>query len=192
MAAKLKCSKCSRTFSMPAHLARHMNTIHRAGSARGKKRPVAKAKGKVGRPKGSGAKKVAARVAVGGVERLVGEMQTYLADVSAQRAALDAEVAAVTAAMKAIGAAVPRGRMVGAAPKKRGRPAGRGPRPGSLKSYITKVLGQRATSMSPNEIAVAVRKAGYQSDAKDLTKAVSNTLPDLKGVKKVGFGQYRV
>jgi len=28
MAKKFKCSKCDRSFSMPAHLARHMNTIH--------------------------------------------------------------------------------------------------------------------------------------------------------------------
>ncbi|MCH8241163.1 MAG: zinc ribbon domain-containing protein, partial [Planctomycetes bacterium] len=25
---KFKCSRCSRMFSMPAHLARHMNTTH--------------------------------------------------------------------------------------------------------------------------------------------------------------------
>lgn len=28
---KFKCSKCDRSFSMPAHLARHMNTIHATG-----------------------------------------------------------------------------------------------------------------------------------------------------------------
>lgn len=36
---RLKCSKCDRRFSMPAHLARHESTAHRSG------------KRKVGRPR---------------------------------------------------------------------------------------------------------------------------------------------
>ena len=46
--------------------------------------------------------------------------------------------------------------------------------------------------MSPKDIAARIVKAGYKSKAKDLTKAVSNTLPQLKQVKKVGFGKYKV
>ncbi len=34
MANRIKCSKCERTFSMAAHLARHMNTIHGPGGSR--------------------------------------------------------------------------------------------------------------------------------------------------------------
>ena len=34
--------------------------------------------------------------------------------------------------------------------------------------------------------------AGYKSKAKDLTKAVSNALPQLKGIKKIGFGKYKM
>ena len=41
----LKCSKCDRRFSMPGHLARHMNSIH--SGKRGRKPGR---RGKVGRP----------------------------------------------------------------------------------------------------------------------------------------------
>jgi hypothetical protein len=37
-----------------------------------------------------------------------------------------------------------------------------------------------------------VVRAGYKTKAKDLTKAISNVLPELKMVKKVGRGMYTV
>lgn len=46
--AKLKCSRCDRTFSMPAHLARHMSASHGAK----KKRASAKKAKRRGRPPG--------------------------------------------------------------------------------------------------------------------------------------------
>ena len=57
---KFQCSRCDRTFSMAAHLARHMSTIH---SRKGKKkaakkkavrrgRPAGRKVGRPGRPKG--------------------------------------------------------------------------------------------------------------------------------------------
>ena len=52
----LKCPKCERTFSMPAHLARHVNSIHSKKAKKKvakKKRSKGKAKPKVGRPKGA-------------------------------------------------------------------------------------------------------------------------------------------
>lgn len=51
---KFKCSKCSRSFSMAAHLARHKSTIHASPAAKAKRK--AKKRG-VGRPKGSGIKR---------------------------------------------------------------------------------------------------------------------------------------
>jgi hypothetical protein len=57
---------------------------------------------------------------------------------------------------------------------------------------IQQVLRQSARPMSPRDIADSVVTAGYNTRAKDLTKAVSNTLPELKGIKRVGFGQYTV
>ncbi len=44
--------------------------------------------------------------------------------------------------------------------------------------------------MSPNDIGLSVKKAGFKTKAKDITKAVSNVLPELKMVKRVGFGMY--
>lgn len=57
-----KCDKCDRTFSMAAHLARHMSTLHASPAAKAKdaskkkrkgaKKGVAKRAGAVGRPTG--------------------------------------------------------------------------------------------------------------------------------------------
>ena len=195
----LKCSKCSRTFSMPAHLGRHMIAIHGTpiGTRAVKKRTMAsKAAGKRGKRvgKASARRKIArttlVQSPVGVVSRLVGDMQSYLGELSTQRVALDAEVAAITGALKAMGSAAPAAGM-GSAPR-RGRPPGRGARPGSLKSFIVRVLSQRVKPMSPSDIARAVAKSGYKSKARDLTKAVSNSIPELKSVRKVGFGLYKI
>jgi len=79
-----KCSKCGRSFSMAAHLARHMSTIHaspqqRAAAKRkratakrkrsvAKKRPVGRPKKRVKRARGTGARAVGRRS--GAVARL--------------------------------------------------------------------------------------------------------------------------
>ena len=36
------------------------------------------------------------------------------------------------------------------------------------------------------------REAGFKTKAKDITKAVSNTLPQLGNVKRIGFGMYKM
>ena len=200
----LRCPKCSRTFSMPAHLARHMNTIHSSGKSKVKVKVKAKGKAKpkpkkrAGRPKLARKKLVrrarpvrvgrpAGRPATTGAGRLISEMQAYLRDLSTRRAALDAEMAAITTALEAMGRAVPGAK----ARRGPGRPPGGRMRPGSLKDFIVRVLKQRSP-MGPSEITAAVRKAGYKSTAKDLAKAVSNSLPEIKIVKKAGFGIYRI
>ena len=109
---KFKCPKCDRTFSMPAHLARHMNTIHGRKTRKKvvKKRRV-KAKRRVGRPKGVGRKKVgrpkgrmAARrkVAAPGSARLLVQMQAHYRKLLAGREGLDAQIDAVTRAIAAL------------------------------------------------------------------------------------------
>ena len=102
---------------------------------------------------------------------------------------MDAELAAITGALRAMGT---KASPATAAAPKRGRPPGRGARPGSLKSFILRVLRQRSRPMSPRDIATGVTKLGYKSKAKDLTKAVSNSLPELKRIKKVGVGLYKL
>ena len=105
MAKKLNCPKCSRTFSMPAHLARHLKTTHAPGGA-AKKSVAAKANRKVGRPKGSGkrAKKRAMVMAPsgGGTDSLIAQAKAHVADLLKQRDAINNEIAAVNAAMKAL------------------------------------------------------------------------------------------
>jgi hypothetical protein len=71
---------------------------------------------------------------------------------------------------------------------RRGRRPGR---PGSLKQMIVQVLRQRSQPHTPQEIADGVVKAGYKTSSHNLTKSVSNTLPQLSEVKKVGRGLYQ-
>ncbi len=195
--ATLKCSRCSRTFKMPAHLARHMNSIHGAG---------AKRKGKVGRPRGSANKRTVPSASGGGsafgleAGRFLNDMQAYYDMLTAQRSSLDAEIDSIAAAMSALGTGTRRqpGRPAGAVKTKarvtsvkRGKGAG-GTRPGSLKDYIVRVLSQHTKPLSPNDLGSKVIRAGFKTKAKDLTKAISNTLPTMTNIKRVGFGKYQL
>ena len=56
---------------------------------------------------------------------------------------------------------------------------------------IVQVLRQRSQPHTPQEIANSVVKAGYKTSSNNLTKSVSNTLPLLSEVKKVGRGLYQ-
>ena len=183
-----KCPKCERSFSMAAHLARHTNTIH--GPRRGPK-PVARRgpgrppKRRVGRPRGS---RSYAHAATGdGATQLLSQMQSYYSELTARRANLDAQIAGMESAMTVMGEA-PMGRATG---RKRGRPPGSGKKTGSLKDTIVRVLRQRVRALSPKEIAAGVMKSGYRTSTKNLTKAVSNTLPDMTDIRKVGRGLYQ-
>ena len=115
MRKKFKCSKCDRSFSMPAHLARHMNTIH--GKKKGKKKvartkgPKAKAKRKVGRPKRAAKKKVGRprgrtagrrKTAGTGASQLLSKMAAHHRGLLVQRGTLDAQIEAITRAMQAL------------------------------------------------------------------------------------------
>lgn len=198
--ATFKCPKCDRTFSMAAHLARHMNTIHSTKSgARRTKRKAARAKTKSGHPRKAGtrpsvrskASTAWSRQTLGeGQTRLMDEMQTYHSTLMAQRSALDAQIEGVTRAMQAIGAVVPA--RPAARGVRKGWPTSGGARAGSLKDYIVRVLRQHPKPMSPREISSRVLSAGFKTKARDITKAVSNTLPKLKNVKRVGFGAYQL
>ncbi len=205
-----KCSKCERTFSMAAHLARHQNTIHNAG---GKRKPGRKskmkrrpgrpagpgrpAKRRVGRPRGSlGAAAMSRGLGGDGAMRLLGHMQGYFAQLNARRAALDTQIAGIESAIGSMGGKL-RASASGLGGKRRGRPpltaasaSGRGARPGSLRDSIVRVLRQRGSALSPKEIAASVVKAGYKSKSSDLARAVNNTLPKVAGIRKIGRGLY--
>lgn len=200
-----RCEKCKRTFKLAAHLARHNSAIHGVAPAA---KSTTKAKRKKagrgpGRPKGSGKKKgrrVAASVSavrsVGdGASGILLDMQSYLSNLAAQRLSLDAEIDAMASAMKLLGDKSPSGgsrKTPGPAPRKKGRPVGSGGRRGSLKKFIVRVLSQHTKPLSPQDIGTRVVKAGFKTKAKNLTKAISNTLPTIDNVKKVGFGQYQL
>ena len=198
-----KCPKCDRSFKMAAHLGRHQNTIHGAGARgpRGKKKmkrgPGRPKSRRVGRPRGS--RNSAAMTSMGGGDgaiRLLSQMQAYFSDLSAQRASIDAQIMGIENAMSSLGGATPRARSVarrGRPPGRRpGRPAGSGAREGTLKDTIVRVLSQRSAALSPQDIATSVLKAGYKTKTKDLSKAVSNTLPQMNNIKRVGRGMYTV
>lgn len=184
---KFKCAKCKRSFSMAAHLARHNNTIH-GGRSKGKG-VVRGLQGRRGRAAaGIGGIHTVTNFATASADGLLGDMQAYHSGLQAQRMSIDAQIDAVARAMEVMGASVPAASAV-PGKRRRGRPPGQ---PGSLKDFIVRVLRASSAPLSPNQIGKRVKKAGYKTKAKDLTKAVSNTLPDLKRVKRLGFGSYKL
>ena len=146
---------------------------------------------------GGGARKAAGRgrpaVIAGGDSSfadsadILSGIQAYHESLLARRDQIDLEISALGGALSALGSTSPRPARAGA--PKRGRKGSTG-REGSLKNYIVKVLERQSTPATPKEIAAKVLRSGYKSKAKDLTKAVSNALPELKKIKKVGFGKY--
>lgn len=208
-----KCNSCGRTFSMAAHLARHKSTMHkRRGRPRGLKNMT-----KAG---GSG-RSMFGTMGFGGDladdgSRVLSEMQAYRNTLLMQRSQIDQRLEGLQNALSVLGSSeygkfVPGGSVRASTThgKRRGRPPGpknrnrsntyasvvrtgkRG-RPGSLRQVIVKVLRQRSQPQSPQEITVAVRKAGYKTKSEHLTKSISNTLPQLAEVRKVGRGLYQI
>ncbi len=199
--AKFRCKRCKRSFKMAAHLARHKSTIH---ASKKKKQPKAKTTKKAKRS--SVKRRVVRTVAASeakigpirrsstrssGFEGIIDAMKAQQGELLTQRTSLDAQIDAFARAMEAIGVATSTGR-TSQAGKKRGRPVAAVGRPGSLKNYIVRVLGQSSKPMSPKDIGTRVKKAGFKTKAKDLTKAVGNTLPSVKNVKRVGYGKYQL
>ena len=178
---KFKCPRCDRRFSMAAHLARHVNTIHRRKAKKKALKKRAPARGRTGI-------RSVRTASSSGAAGVLASLRTYQAELSARVAALDSQMGAVDGAMRALGTAP--SRKAARRVKKRGGGVG-GRRAGSLKDFIARALRQVSTPQSPRQIAARVKKIGYKSKAKDLTKAVSNALPQMNNVKKVGFGRYR-
>jgi hypothetical protein len=140
--------------------------------------------------------------------RIISDMSAYLEDLNARREAISEQIAGIENAMNMLGGRMtvpsgpsmsrrgpgrPRGRRGPGRPRGKrgpGRPRGSGAREGSLKPMIVQALRSSPGPMSPGEIADAVIKGGYQTKTSNLTKAVSNALPDIREVRKVGRGQY--
>ena len=100
---KLKCSRCSRTFSMPAHLARHMNTTHATGAARAARQRMDGRKGKAGRRPGATAVLAGGDVSFTDSADLLSGIQAYHESLLAKRDQIDWEVSALGNALSALG-----------------------------------------------------------------------------------------
>ena len=200
--AKFRCKRCKRSFSMAAHLARHNNTIHAS-----KKRKISNAKTRKRKSKRSTVQRKVVRtvaasrakigpiralsISVNGFEGVIDVMKAQRDELLGQRSSLDAQIDAFAQAMETIGDATPTG-VTRRTAKTRARSVEADGRPGSLKNYIAHVLRQSSKPMSVQDIGTRVKKAGFKTKAKNLTKAVSNTLPGVKNVKRVGYGKYQL
>lgn len=180
---RFKCGKCGRLFSMAAHLARHMNTIHaskKAKAAKKKRRAVAQTR----RTPVTKRVKRGARSDLAGLLASLRAHRDRLAD---QRNETDHQMQAIDAALAALGESS------GTAPRADARRKwGQGPRAGSLKDYVARVLRGLVKGKRVKDIAAAVKKAGYKSKSKTLDHAVSKALADMKNVTKAGRGVYRL
>ena len=198
--AKFTCNRCKRSFGMAAHLARHMSTIHASKTklSTAKTTKLAKrstVKAKVVRTVATSRRATSPlrsfSTGFSGTEGIITAMKAHQGELLDQCTSLDAQLDAVARAMEGIGAPAPTGR-ARRAYNKQVRPVAAAGRPGSLKSYIVRVLRQRSTPLSLQEIGTRVKKAGFKTKSKDLAGAVSKTLPGLKSVKRVGWGKYQM
>lgn len=201
-----KCATCGRTFSMAAHLARHTSSMHRRpGRPKGWRKNKNVPGKRLGRPPMTSRTAAAGEFGDDG-SRVLSEMAAYRDALLLQRSTIDRRLEGLQSAMSAMGTDSPTytggsistgkrrgrppgsGRKVGIAKSKGG---GRRGRPGSLKQMIVQVLRQRGSPHSPTQIAESVVKAGYKTSSENLVKSVSNTLPQLPEVRKVGRGLYQ-
>lgn len=116
-------------------------------------------------------------------------------ELATQRDALDTQIQALDAALRTVGGGVSTGGGGAGGRGRRGRRGprpGRGPRAGSLKDHIVKVLNRAGGAMRVKDIATAVVSSGYKSKNKTLAKSVGVALRDLRGVKRVGRGRFRI
>jgi hypothetical protein len=189
---RFTCTKCGRTFRMPAHLGRHLATIHGTKTRRAAARPTASRR-TGGAPGGA-------------LARVVRELQSCRGTLLAERAALDARMDAVGTVLTALeGTATSSGRdhrriktpvnLPGATTWYRRGRGRRGPAssaPGSLKAYIERALRGARGPIRVGEITAAVLNAGYQTRSKRLAKRVWAALAKLPGVRKAGRGLFRM
>ena len=167
---KFKCAACGRTFSMAAHLGRHMTTIHGAKAAK------AKAKW---------------RVQTDDPAQLLNDVRAWRSELAAQQAQLAVQLAALDQLRETLGSTAPKPTAGRALKGRRIRGGHGGAREGSLKSYLDRVLRATRRPMRRAEVTAAVLKAGYKSRSKTLAKSVGVALRTMSGVKKIGRGVFR-
>ena len=144
---------------------------------------------------GAGAKRKSRRGpgrprSTGGAQSAISGLSAYRNHLLAQRDDVDQRIAAIDNALVAMGSAARPGRPAGIGPGPgpgRGR---HGPRKGSLKEYIGKVLAAKGGVMAVKDITAGVLKIGYRTKNKTLAKSVGIALTEMPRVRKVGRGQF--
>ena len=109
-------------------------------------------------------------------------------ELSVQRDSLDEQITMIDKALTAMGTRPTAMRMA----RRGAAPAGRGPRAGSLKEFIVKVLSGRKGAMAVKDISAGVLKAGYTTRNKTLAKSVGIALTQMPQIVKVGRGLFKM
>jgi hypothetical protein len=118
-------------------------------------------------------------------------LQAYQSNLLQQRESIDRQLVTVRAALETMGQPAP-ALAVRAPAASRGPGRGRrGPREGSLKTFILRVM-KGGGVMAVKDITDAVRKAGYPTSNKTLAKSVGAALTSTAGVSRVGRGKFRM
>ena len=125
---KFKCSKCDRRFSMAAHLARHLNTMHASKKAKAAQKKKRRA---VATKKPASVATRAGRGARSDLGDVLGSLNAYRDQLADQSNEIDNQVQAIDAALMALGAGAAKPVV---ARRKRG---GKGARAGTLKGTTT-------------------------------------------------------
>lgn len=124
---------------------------------------------------------------------VLGNLQAAERALVAQRSDIDSKLVAIQQAIRAMGGAAAVGSPAGTrAPRIAAGPGRRGPRAGSLKEYILKVLSAAGGPMAVKDITSGVLKAGFKTRNKTLAKSVGIALTDTPGVVKIGRGRFRL
>ncbi len=143
----LKCTKCDRSFSMAAHLGRHMATIHGRKPAPGKL-----VRGRRRTPTTS-------RALTGGAARVLSDIRAARDELVAQQAQLATQLGALDQLLATLDGIAPKPTAGRALKGHRIRGGPNGAREGSLKSYIERVLRATRRPMRRAEVTAAVLSA---------------------------------
>lgn len=142
-----------------------------------------KRKKPVGRPRKLGGR-VAGIAGMPSAGAALGSLQAYAQQLVAHRAQIEAQLTAVQQALQAMGATA----VVRRGP---GRPRGGGPRPGSLKDHIARVMSGRGV-MTVKDITDGVLASGYDTKNKTLAKSVGIALTEMPNVAKLSRGKFQL
>lgn len=130
------------------------------------------------------------RAVSGALSGVVANLQSAHRALVAQRAVLDNRIGALENALRAMSATPAGG--TGRGRGRRGPGAGRGFRRGSLKEYIHRVLSSASGPMAVRDVTDGVKRAGFKTKNKTLSKSVGIALTQMPMVTKVGRGTFRM